>query len=400
MPSLRQHSIDVLLANQTPGGAFLACPTMPDYRYSWFRDGSYIAYALDLVGEHAAAHRFHDWAAGVIAANAATVARAEACAALGLPPAEDAVLHTRYTVEGRAGSDAWPNFQLDGIGTWLWAVCDHAARHAEPLLALWREAVALAARYLVALWQQPNFDLWEENGDRRHTYTQAAIYGGLAAAGRALERPDLLKAARDVQTELLAAAERTGHFTKFLLPDSDCDRSPLAWSRRACPAPSWPDEAREPVEGPPVGRPGQADRATAVDGALIGVALPYGAVPADHPALARTVALIERDLRQDGGGVHRFAWDVYYGGGEWVLLTAWLGWYYAAIGQRDRARELLAWVEAQADPYGDLPEQVPQHLIDPSTYQPWVDVRGPIAKPLLWSHAKHLILREALEHTA
>ncbi len=368
MPSLRQHSIDVLLANQTSRGAFLACPTMPDYRYSWFRDGSYIAYALDLVGEHAAAHRFHGWAAGVITANAATVARAEACAVQGLSPAEDAVLHTRYTVAGRAGSDAWPNFQLDGVGTWLWAVCDHVARHAEPLPTPWQEAVALAARYLVALWRQPNFDLWEENGDRRHTYTQAAIYGGLAAAGCTLERPDLLKVARDVQAELLTAAERTGHFTKFLLSDSGCGRSP--------------------------------DRATAVDGALIGVALPYGVVPADHPALARTVALIERDLRKDGGGVHRFARDVYYGGGEWVLLTAWLGWYYAVTGQKERARELLGWVKTQADPHGDLPEQVPQHLIEPSTYQPWVDVRGPIAKPLLWSHAKHLILRETLEHTA
>jgi len=366
MSSLRQHSIHVLLANQSPSGAFLACPNMTDYRYSWFRDSSYAAYALDLVGEHAAAHRFHGWAAGVIAANAATVARAEACAALGLPPAEDAILHTRYTVEGRVGNDAWPNFQLDGIGTWLWAVGDHVACHAKALPALWREAIALAARYLVALWRQPNFDLWEENSDRRHTYTQAAIYGGLAVAGRILERPDLLRVARDVQAELLAAAEQIGHFTKFLPSDSGCGRSPA--------------------------------HATDVDGALIGVALPYGVVPADHPALARTVALIERDLRQDGG-VHRFARDVYYGGGEWVLLTAWLGWYYAITGQKDRARALLAWVEAQANPHGDLPEQVPQHLIDPFTYQPWVDLRGLIARPLLWSHAKYLVLCETLEHT-
>jgi GH15 family glucan-1,4-alpha-glucosidase len=366
MSDLRQHSINVILANQAPSGAFVACPTMPDYQYSWFRDGSYIAYALDLSGQPQAAHRFHDWAAGVIAANASAVERAEACITQNLPPDEQAVLHTRYTVEGQVGSDAWPNFQLDGIGTWLWAVCDHVARHAEPLPALWREAGALAGRYLVALWRQPNFDLWEENGEHRHTYTQAAIYGGLAAAGELLDRPDWQATAAKVHAELMLAASRQGHFTKFLPGASHVS----------------------------------SGQALAVDGALIGVALPHGVVPPEHPALVRTVELIERDLRREGGGVHRFAWDVYYGGGEWVLLTAWLGWYYAESGQPARARELLAWCEAQADPHGDLPEQVPQHLMDPSTYQPWVDVRGPIARPLLWSHAKYLILCHALDRSA
>jgi len=26
--------------------------------------------------------------------------------------------------------------------------------------------------------------------------------------------------------------------------------------------------------------------------------------------------------------MHRYADDTYYGGGEWVLLATWLGWYY------------------------------------------------------------------------
>lgn len=355
MLDLRQHSIDVILANQAPGGAFVACPTMPDYQYSWFRDGSYIAYALDLSGQQPAAQRFHDWAAGVIAANAAVVERAETRAGLGLPPDEKAILHTRYTIEGLVGNDWWPNFQLDGLGTWLWAVCDHARRHATPLPAAWRRAIELAARYLAALWSQPNYDLWEEYGDRRHTYTQAAIYGGLAQAGDLLGRPRWQETAAKVRAEIVQAAESQGYLSKFL-----------------------------PANG------------GAVDGALLGAALPHGALPVDHPALARTVARIESELRQDGGGVHRFAWDVYYGGGEWVLLTAWLGWYYAETGQAGRAGELLAWCEVQAPANGDLPEQVPQHLIKASSYQPWVEQRGPIAQPLLWSHAKYLILCHAL----
>lgn len=362
MPSLRRRSIAVILANQAASGAFLACPNMPDYRYSWFRDGSYIAHALDLAGEHLASHRFHDWAAGVILANAAVVAAAEACAAGGLPLADEAILHTRYTAEGTAGSDAWPNFQLDGLGTWLWAVCDHAGRHSEPLPAAWQAAITLAARYLAALWRRPNFDLWEENGDRRHTYTQAAVYGGLAKAGATLGRPDWTAVAGEVRDELLAAAEAQGHFVKFLRGDA----------------------ALTPA------------RAAAVDGSLIGVALPHGVVPVDHPLLAGTAEAIEHELRHPGGGVYRFGWDEYYGGGEWILLTAWLGWYYAAAGRPARAAELLAWIEAQADAAGDLPEQVPQHLLKPAMYAPWVAQRGWIAQPLLWSHAMYLILDLAL----
>ncbi len=80
---LHQHSLVVLLDNQQPGGAYLACPTMPDYRFSWFRDGAYIAYALTLdsadlgitysgsmAAQWESAMRFHDWCAEVITRRA------------------------------------------------------------------------------------------------------------------------------------------------------------------------------------------------------------------------------------------------------------------------------------------------------------------------------------------
>ena len=51
--------------------------------------------------------------------------------------------------------------------------------------------------------------------------------------------------------------------------------------------------------------------------------------------------------------MHRYADDSYYRGGEWVLLAIWLGWYYVETGEQARARELLAWVEAQADDRGN-----------------------------------------------
>ncbi len=66
MSDLFQRSIDIILSNQAPSGAYPASPTFPTYRYSWFRDGAFIAHAMDLVGEHESARRFHDWAVSTI----------------------------------------------------------------------------------------------------------------------------------------------------------------------------------------------------------------------------------------------------------------------------------------------------------------------------------------------
>ncbi|MCC6800561.1 MAG: hypothetical protein IT325_10610, partial [Anaerolineae bacterium] len=69
---------------------------------------------------------------------------------------------------------------------------------------------------------------------------------------------------------------------------------------------------------------------------------------------------------------------------------------YAERGLTDRAAALIAWAERQADHAGDLPEQVTPPMLAAEHYQPWIAQRGPIARPLLWSHAQHLIARYAL----
>jgi hypothetical protein len=53
-------------------------------------------------------------------------------------------------------------------------------------------------------------------------------------------------------------------------------------------------------------------------------------------------------------------------------------------------------MESQSDAQDYLPEQVPASLIDSAFYTPWVERWGEIAKTLLWSHAKYLILYNAL----
>jgi GH15 family glucan-1,4-alpha-glucosidase len=133
-----------------------------------------------------------------------------------------------------------------------------------------------------------------------------------------------------------------------------------------------------------------------VDGSLLGLAVPYNVILPNDPLMKATVQKIEITL-QHGGGVHRYPKDTFYGGGEWILLTTWLGWYYALSGEKNKAVRVKQWVEAQADQINELPEQVPSTLIDASYYEPWKKRWGEIAKPLLWSHAMYIVLYEELK---
>jgi GH15 family glucan-1,4-alpha-glucosidase len=136
-----------------------------------------------------------------------------------------------------------------------------------------------------------------------------------------------------------------------------------------------------------------------VDASLLWTAVPYGLVNVTDTRFSRTLAKIERDLHRPGGGVYRYIADVYYGGGEWILLTAWLAWVYIELGRINDARELMVWIEAQATNDGMLPEQVSDHLLHPTYYAEWETRWGTVATPLLWSHAMYLIVESLLEKT-
>jgi GH15 family glucan-1,4-alpha-glucosidase len=131
-----------------------------------------------------------------------------------------------------------------------------------------------------------------------------------------------------------------------------------------------------------------------VDASLISLSVPYQIVNPHDPLMRNTIQAIETDLLH--GGVQRYSEDTYYGGGEWILLTAWLGWYYARSGEPQKARALLTWIEQHTDENGNLPEQVPEYLNDPTAYLKWQQAWGAVASPLLWSHAKYLILKNEL----
>lgn len=128
-----------------------------------------------------------------------------------------------------------------------------------------------------------------------------------------------------------------------------------------------------------------------VDASLLWLSIPFEVVPFDSEVFRNTVQRIEAELIS-GAGVHRYKKDTYYGG-EWILLSCWLGWYYAMGGQTEKAKTILNWVESTADKNGYLPEQVCTHMLDAGSYDPWVKLWGEPAAPLLWSHAMYIILK-------
>ena len=116
----------------------------------------------------------------------------------------------------------------------------------------------------------------------------------------------------------------------------------------------------------------------------------FGPFAEGDPTVASTVAAVEHEL-VTANGVHRYADDEYYGGGQWVLLSAALAQRQAALGNTKRAAELLAWVIDQADDNGNLPEQTSAVLLHEDLFAQWVERWGPIGSPLLWSHAMYLL---------
>jgi len=352
------RSIEVIAAEQAASGAYPACSTFSVYGYAWLRDGAFVADGVSAHGVAAGPTAFHAWAASVVTERAERVGGIVAALSAGHPVDEASFLPTRYTLDGRDGTEGWWDFQLDGYGIWLWALERHLRRHGLDGAA-YRRAVGLTVRYLSACWRLPCYDWWEEHVEQVHVATLAAIEAGLRAALRTglLDQADagLAGAAADGIARLVAGDGLVGgRLRKWL-------------------------------------------GSTAVDGSLLAAVAPFEVVDVD--VARRTVAAVEADLL-DGGGVHRFRDDVFYGGGRWPVLAGLLGHAYARLDRLADAARQLEWIAGTADSNGNLPEQVSDRLLAPDQLPVWVERWGTVASPLLWSHGAYLSLAARLGVTA
>jgi isomaltose glucohydrolase len=282
---LVQKSVEVILAGQAASGGYTACPNFENYRYSWLRDGCFIADAMRETGQVESCDRFLDWCARIVLRD------------------PDGPFEARYTLEGEHDESVWPKRQIDGWGLFLGTIRRRGSSR-------WDEPAEHVARWLGEVWDEPSVDWWEE----RSGFHAATLW----CVGNGLQSDEIRRVALDRARDRLDAS--------------------LLF----------------------IGRP-------------------------------ELVEWVEAELVSPGGGVWRNLDDDYYGGGEWLLLTAMLG-----LAKPERAEECLRWIEAHATGYGLLPEQTQDHLQRPERYEPWVEKWGPPPCPLLWSHAMYLRLHHAV----
>ena len=356
LAAIAEQGRALILSLQDASGAYPASPTFSAYRgYSWFRDGAFIADAMSAAGEIASASAFFDWCARMLTERSDDIKRIVAAAHAGVPVPDSDMLATRFTLDGREGDDEWWDFQLDGYGLWVWALAEHVQRH-ELDPGRWIPAVELTLDYLTSSWQRPCYDWWEEHSEHVHVSTLGCISAGLHA-GASLTAEDSARSraaaatAATIDDFIRSQGVRDGHLVKWIGTD-------------------------------------------AVDASLGSLMAPLGVVDARGPLGAATIAELDAQLVVDGG-MHRFLADTYFGGGQWPLLSCFLGLAWHRAGSTDRALELLRWSAGTVRESGTMPEQVADHLLDASFVDEWIERWGTSADPLLWSAAMYL--RLALE---
>lgn len=351
-PSIKRSTL-AILRNQSHNGAFVASPDFAEYQFCWLRDGSFSAYALDQVGEHEASDRYHRWVNGAIERISEIIDtviemrfRGEALDPAHMPPA-------RFALDGSSVIDDWPNFQIDGYGTWLWSLGQHLTLSGNPTLPDELHAsVARAARYLATFALNPCYDVWEESGTALHSSTLACVYGGLVTAAGLLHDDELLRTADVVRTRLETDAARLSLYAKSSENES-------------------------------------------VDSSSLWLHAPFHVVDANDPFFIETVKVIVEMLTFEGG-LRRYADDTYFGSGSWPVLTASLGWHYTEIGDLEGAKLCRDWVASHFDDVGHLGEQFGGERRDRVHYDEWVERWGPPALDLTWSHAMFIVLEVAI----
>jgi len=321
-----------------PNGAIIASPDTRSlvaagdtYNYCWWRDGGYIAKAMDEAGLYEGAARFLEFA--------------QSC------QSPDGSFFHRHFPDGALGS-TWhppPFLQIDQTATVIASAWHHFKRGGDPdvLVALW-PLVKGAANFLAGFRDaatglpRPSFDLWEERLGV-HAYSTAAVAHALERAARIA---------------------------------SEIGKDPSPWRRAAG---EVRDAALRHLWDPQLGRFVRSvePRDEKLDASIL-PALKLGLLPWDDPRSRAVVDAIEQRLWVPGvGGLARYEGDAYYGHeNPWIVCTLWLAEARLRLGDSARCRELIEWSVAHATPTHLLPEQVDHTTGEPKS-----------ATPLAWSHS-------------
>jgi oligosaccharide amylase len=321
------------------------------YSYMWPRDGSLVANALDLAGyETTPFYRF-----------CAQVIEEEGC-----------FLH-KYTPTGSLGSSWHPwlkanksqlPIQEDETALVIWALWNHyqLRKDLDFIRPLYEPLIKRAADFMMNYrtiktnLPLPSFDLWEERQGIL-TFTVSTVYGGLMAAANfaaGFGETSLAEEYRNGAHKIREAMDKylylkkEGRFARMINFNKD----------------------------------GSIEVDATVDASLYGT-FAFGAYEPDHPFVKSTMAQIQEKLwvRNSGEGIARYENDSFYrddgqeSGNPWFVTTLWMAQYHIALGELEKALQILEWVADHALPSGVLAEQ-----INPNTHEPLS------VSPLTWSH--------------
>lgn len=346
---LYAKSIEIIKKYQSDFGLYIASPNFENYKFCWLRDGTFIAYSMDMSGNHKSSRLYYLGINKIIKKRKAKVKNLLKDYKKSGVIISNNMMPTRFTLRGKQTNTDWSEFQLDGYGIWLWGLSNHLeiTNSKELLDSEFRESVDLVLEYLKCFWNKPNYDCWEENGNKIHSSTIGCIYSGLNSIGSLRGGKELWDFCQGMKKYLLNNCVKNGYITKFVGTDL-------------------------------------------VDSSLLWLFTSFKLLEGSDELMLNTIGKIEHDLLNSG--LKRYISDEYYGGGEWPLLTSFLGWVYVTLGKLKDAEKMLNNVANCADENYLLPEQVPINLNFPEKYHYWKNKWGEIANPLLWSHAMYIIL--------
>lgn len=353
-------------------GSIIAAPEFDEwftrcggYAYCWGRDAAFITTALDKAGLTELSDRFYDW---TLTAQS-----------------PDGSWQQRHYHDGSL-APSW-GLQIDEGASILWGMYQHYLTTSDMAFVrrMW-PAVAKGAAFLMSYLDEesglprPSKDLWEER-EGSHTYSSAAVFGGLAAAAHFAQ----LLGEEELGAVWMAAAERIsdaitaecwnearGSFYRGVNLTVNAEQFERATASGAEGFITEREKGyrKHVLKYDPV-----------LDISLLGIAVPFEAVPADSSMMRSTADAVEAALTVPGvGGIKRYEDDPYIGGNPWILTTLWLAQYRIATGDLDAAHTLLQWAVDHRTTCGLLPEQIDKETGETA----WV-------VPLTWSHAMFVL---------
>lgn len=374
---LYRRSLLVFSLLSDPDGGIVAAPEIDEdftrcggYAYCWPRDAAYITTAYDLAGLKTMARQFYQWVLGTKSGG----------------PCQQ-----RYYLDGSVAPN-W-GIQIDEIGSVLWGMWQHYldSKDLDFARKIW-SYVQAGVEFIHSFFDpetglpKPCYDLWEERVGE-HTYSAAAVWGGLTGAAELAGALGMSEEQRRWKSE----ADRLKQAVLNRMWDQGQNRF-LRSIKIGVTADefTWRTAQGEPGQmvlnrkGYPAYYRGLDQTA---DTSLLGLSVPFGLLPASDERMRRTAELIEAKLTAlNVGGLLRYEGDSYIGGNPWIITTLWLALYHLELGNHAKASDLLDWAVRHRTPLGLLPEQVHKDTGEPA----WV-------VPLTWSHAMFVLVALRLQ---